>query len=118
MESKNERTQDFLNLITHIDYQKVVCYYVHITLYIDDNFQLSTVALVDSGADMTCIREGLIPRLYFENTSESLVTISRSALNIQYTLSKAHICNKGINISFILVKNLNQAVILGTPFCP
>jgi len=42
----------FINLIDGIIFQK---WYVKITLIINAEFQITTVALIDSGADMTCI---------------------------------------------------------------
>lgn len=64
---------------------------------------------------MNCIQEGLIPKKYYE---KSLSTANNAKMKIQYKLSKAHICNKGICFKnvFILVKYLNEPAILGTPF--
>ncbi|XLT03149.1 hypothetical protein HN51_052500, partial [Arachis hypogaea] len=44
---------------------------VHIRIVVKD-FVLETIALFDSGADSNCIKEGLIPTKYFENTTERL----------------------------------------------
>ena len=53
-----------------------------------------------------------------KKTTQNLNATNGSQLDIRYKIPTAHICNKGICISttFILVKNLNQPVILGTPF--
>ena len=76
------------------------------------------MALFDTGADSNCILEGLIPTKFFEKTSEKQSTKSGSKLKINYKLSNAIIENQGlrINTNFLLVKNLKNKVILGTPF--
>uniref|UniRef100_A0A0R0I5I2 Peptidase A2 domain-containing protein n=1 Tax=Glycine max TaxID=3847 RepID=A0A0R0I5I2_SOYBN len=77
-----------------------------------------TMALFDTGADSNCILEGLIPTKFFEKTSEKLSTANGSKLKINFKLSNAIIENQGlkINTNFLLVKNLKNEVILGTPF--
>ena len=64
--------------------------------------------MIDSGADMNCIQEGLIPSKYFKNSIEKLV----SALN------NAHVCHGNVcfKIPFVLIKNMTDKVILGLPF--
>jgi hypothetical protein len=44
----------FINLIDKIILKK---WCVEVTLIINDEFQITTVALIDSGADMNCIQE-------------------------------------------------------------
>ena len=75
------------------------------------------IALVDSGADMNCIQEGLIPTKYFHKTTQSLTSASCNSLYIQYKLPIVLICNQGLCLptSFVLIKNMSQALILGTP---
>ncbi|KAA0052109.1 Enzymatic polyprotein [Cucumis melo var. makuwa] len=82
------------------------------------DFQLETLALIDSGADQNVIQEGLVPSKYFEKTKESLSRASGNPLNIQFKLSRVHICKGDVCLvnTFILVKNLNEGIILGTPF--
>ena len=89
---------------------------VKVTLVIGEEFKLETIALLDSGADSNCIQEGLIPTKYFEKIREKLNAANGSKLKIKYKLSDAYICNQEICLktSFILVKNLNQSMILGT----
>ena len=55
--------QQFVSTIDQINFQK---WYIHITLKIKDNFEFNTIALLDSGADQNCIKEGLIPSIYYE----------------------------------------------------
>jgi len=78
----------------------------------------NTIALIDSGADVNCIQEGLIPTQYYEKTLEKVTSANGSKMNIQYKLSNAKICKGKIcyNTSFVLIKNMNACMILGTPF--
>ena len=92
-------------------------FFINIKIRIKD-FVLETVGLFDTGADSKCIQEGLIPTKYFEKTSEQLSTASGSKLRINFKLSEAVIENQNLRIktSFLLVKDLSNGVILGTPF--
>ena len=57
LEFNNIMSQDFLNLIDRIIFQK---WYTKITIKIDREYEFTTIALVDSGADTNCIQEGII----------------------------------------------------------
>jgi hypothetical protein len=98
-------------------YQK---WYIQITLIINQEYTINDImALVDSGADINCIQEGLIPDQYFEKTIQSLTSAGGNRLNIQNKISNVLIKNKDdvfLSADFLLVKNLQQQVILGTPF--
>jgi hypothetical protein len=74
--------------------------------------------LLDSGADSNCIKKGLIPTKYYENTTEGLSQASGTSLNIEFRLPNAHVCRDGIYIqtTFVLVKNITNKVILENPF--
>uniref|UniRef100_A0A7N0SWM3 CCHC-type domain-containing protein n=1 Tax=Kalanchoe fedtschenkoi TaxID=63787 RepID=A0A7N0SWM3_KALFE len=76
------------------------------------------IALIDSGADVSVIQEGLIPTKYFEKTTHSLRHAGGEKLQIDFKIPKAYICNNKVCIpeSFLLVKNITNQVILGTPF--
>uniref|UniRef100_A0A0A0LU92 Peptidase A2 domain-containing protein n=1 Tax=Cucumis sativus TaxID=3659 RepID=A0A0A0LU92_CUCSA len=82
------------------------------------DFQLETLTLFDSGADQNVIQEGLVPSKYFEKTKESLTGAGGNPLNIEFKLSKVHICKDNVCLvnTFIPVKNLNEGIILGTSF--
>ncbi|KAH1188242.1 hypothetical protein GmHk_U059792 [Glycine max] len=115
-ENQPENLEDdmFMGLINKIKIQK---FYINIKIIIND-FILETMALFGTGADSNCILEGLIPTKFFEKTSEKLSTTNGSKLKINFKLSNAIIENQGlrINTNFLLVKNLKNEVILGTPF--
>ncbi|GAV91765.1 Peptidase_A3 domain-containing protein, partial [Cephalotus follicularis] len=92
--------------------------HINITITIQDSFKLQTTARIDSGAQMNCIQEGLIPTKYFEKTKQRLSTANGENLRVKFKISDVHIGNEGICIkqSFILVKDLDIGIILGQPF--
>jgi aspartate carbamoyltransferase regulatory subunit len=50
---------DFLNVLTQISSKK---YLIKITLVFSDDFKLDTIALFDTGADLNCIKKGVVPK--------------------------------------------------------
>ncbi|KAL0012259.1 hypothetical protein SO802_007367 [Lithocarpus litseifolius] len=74
--------------------------------------------MIDSGADMNCIQEGLIPSKYFEKSTERLVSANGSQMRIKYELNNTHVCHDNVcfKIPSVLVKNMHDKVILGLPF--
>ena len=58
LEKDAHNRQNFLSLIDRVIFQK---WHTEITLVINKEFSLTEVALIDSGVDMNCIQEGLIP---------------------------------------------------------
>ncbi|XP_043812190.1 uncharacterized protein LOC110608268 isoform X1 [Manihot esculenta] len=115
VETDTEEEQPLkFNDITRIKYQK---WYVKINLTIKD-FTLETIAMLDSGADMNCIDQGIIPSKYFHKTKQTLSAANSTKVKIDYKIPSAHICNNGIcfKTSFMLIKNLNTQIILGNPF--
>ena len=93
-------------------------WYTKITLKINPDYQSTYIALIDSGADLNYIQEGLIPTVYFVKTFQRLSTASNDPLKVQYKIPQGHICKNGICIktSFLLVKNISHQIVLGTPF--
>ena len=111
----NEELETFVHSMTIVQKQR---WYTKITLKINPDYQASFIALIDSGADLNCIQEGLIPNVYFVKTSQRLSTASNDLLKVQYKIPQGHICKKSICIktSFLLVKNISHQIVLGTPF--
>lgn len=101
-----------INMIDRIITQK---WYVKIYILIDDEFSVTTEALIDSGADLNCLAECLVPSKYYSKTAQMLSTTDGTHLNIDYKLSNAVVCNNGVcfETPFLLVKNMAQAAILG-----
>ncbi|XP_059627741.1 uncharacterized protein LOC132270583 [Cornus florida] len=114
-ENPTKDNETYINLLTQITFQK---WHVNLKIVINKDYTIHTVALIYSSADLNCINEGLVPTKYFEKTKERLQGANGSRLTVQYKLTKAHVCNQGLCIKtpFILVKDLNTPVILGTPF--
>ncbi|GAV79402.1 hypothetical protein CFOL_v3_22867, partial [Cephalotus follicularis] len=91
---------------------------INIVIVIQDSFKFQTITLVDSGAQMNCIQEGLILTKFFEKTKQRLYTANSENLSVKFKISDIHICNDDICIkqTFILVKDLDIGIILGQPF--
>ena len=55
---------------------------------------------------------------YFEKSTERLNSANGSQMIIKYEINNAHACKDKVcfKTSFVLVKNLNDKVILGLPF--
>ncbi|GAV83855.1 hypothetical protein CFOL_v3_27300, partial [Cephalotus follicularis] len=114
-ENQEETSTKFIILIERITYQK---WHINIIIVIQDSFKLQTIALIDSGAQMNCIQEGLVPTKYFEKTKQRLSTTNGENLSAKFKIPDVHICNDGICIkqTFILVKDLDIGIFLGQPF--
>ncbi|KAG2716174.1 hypothetical protein I3760_03G111600 [Carya illinoinensis] len=89
-----------------------------VEIIVNHEYRFSAVALIDSGADLNCIREGLVPTSYFEKSEENLFLANGSKMKIRYELNTAHVCQDNVcfKIPSVLVKNLTHDVILGMPF--
>ena len=62
----SEELETFVNSMTVVQKQR---WYIKITLKINPDFLSTFIALIDSGADLNCIKEGLIPTVYFVKMS-------------------------------------------------
>jgi len=94
-------------------------WYAKITIIVAKDYSFDAIALIDSGSDMNCIQEGLIPSKYFEKSTERLNSASGDSLHIKYELNKAYVCQNDVcfPIPSVLVKNMkSDKVILGNPF--
>ena len=67
---------------------------------------------------MNCIQEGLIHVKYYEKTGQELYAANKGKLEIELKLQNVHICqnNYYFRTQFILVQNMTEPLILGTPF--
>ncbi|KAL4193797.1 hypothetical protein AMTRI_Chr06g201140 [Amborella trichopoda] len=104
-----------VNVIDKIVIQK---WFIQVKIIVAKDYSFETSALIDFGADLNCINEGLVPSKYFDKTTQILNTADGSRLFIKYKLSNASVCNnyQCLDTPFIMVKGLSQAVILGVPF--
>nr|KJB23562.1 hypothetical protein B456_004G105400 [Gossypium raimondii] len=87
-----ENTEEYMMILTEVSIQR---YLIKINIVINNEFQLETIALFDTGADQNCIREGIIPTKYYNKTSESLKVAYGKKLKTTYKIPNAEISNKG-----------------------
>ena len=104
-------------VLSLLDKIRIRKWYSKVTIVIED-FHLETIALIDSGADLNCIQEGLIPTKYFHKSTETLSAANQSPMKLKYEIPKAHVCQQNIcfKTPFVLIKNISDPVILGLPF--
>ena len=74
--------------------------------------------LMELEVDMNCIQERLILSQYYEKIGEELFAANKEKLDIEYKLQNVHICqnNYCFRTQFVLVQNMIEPLILGTPF--
>ncbi|KAH9777048.1 hypothetical protein KPL71_006899 [Citrus sinensis] len=70
---------DFLFVLKQITTRK---YLIKITLIFSDNFAMDAIALFDTGADLNCIREDIVPKRFHEKTNERLSAANNSKLRV------------------------------------
>ena len=114
-ESSQQSQQAQLALVNKIIPPK---WFTKVKIVVSLDYHFTVIAMIDSGADMNCIQEGLIPSKYFEKSTERLVSANSSQMKIKYELNKAHVCHANVyfKIPSVLVKNMTDKVILGLPF--
>ena len=97
-----------------INFQK---WHSKVRIVISKDFEFEVIALIDSGADLNYIQEGIIPSKYFRKTRERLTSASGGKMQIEFKIPKAHVCqdNTCFKTTFVLVKNMTDRVILGNP---
>ena len=93
-------------------------WFTKVKIIVSHDYHFTVIAMIDSGADMNCIQEGLIPSKYFEKSTERLVFADGSQMKIKYELNNAHVCHDNVcfKILSVLVKNMTDKVILGLLF--
>ena len=93
-------------------------WFTKVKIVVSHDYHFTVISMIDSGADMNCIQEGLIPSKYFEKSTERLVSANGSQMKIKYELNSAHVCHDNVcfKIPSVLVKNMTDKVILGLPF--
>lgn len=104
---------NFLFVLKQITMRK---YLIKITLNFCKDFEIDTIALFDTGADLNCIKEDLVPKKFHEKTNERLSAANNSKLKIMSKVD-ASIHNNDFEFrnSFLLTNDIHHAVILGTP---
>ena len=76
------------------------------------------LTLIDSGANMNWIQEGIVPSKYYEKSTEKLFSANGTQMKIKYEINTAHVCHENVcfKIPSVLVKNMTDKVILDIPF--
>ena len=112
---QEESSEKFLETINRINFQK---WHSKVRIVISKDFEFEVIALIDLGADLNYIQEGIIPSKYFKKTRERLTSASGGKMQIEFKIPKAHVCqdNTCFKTTFVLVKNMIDRVILGNPF--
>jgi hypothetical protein len=112
--NKSDDEVRYCNLLNKI---MPVIWHTNVKLIIKDH-EIEVIVLVDTGADLNCIQEDLILTKYFEKSTERLNSANGSKMHIKYEINNAHVCKDKVcfKTSFVLVKNLNDKVILRLPF--
>ena len=59
-------------------------------MVVHKEFSLTVIPLVNSGDDMNCIQEGLIPSKYYESTTDRLTQANGDRLKISNKLTKEY----------------------------
>jgi len=83
-----------------------------------EDMTVNAIALIDSGANLNCIKGGIVPTKYCERTNEHLASANGEPLSISYKLNKGYIQNDGycFKNTFLIVNNITNDIILKTPF--
>ena len=104
-----------LNLVNKVLPPK---WFTKVKIVVSHDYHFTVTAMIDSGADMNCIQEGLIPSKYFEKSTERLVSANGTQMKIKYELNNAHVCHGNVcfKIPSILVKTMTDKVIIGLSF--
>ena len=68
-------------------------WFTKVKIVVSHDYHFNFIAMIDSdsGVDMNCIQEGLIPSKYFEKSTERLVFTNGTQMKIKYELNNAHV---------------------------
>ena len=79
-----EPSQDlFLDTISRVNFHK---WHSQVRIVISKEFEFEVIALIDSGADLNCIQEGIIPPRYFRKSKEKLASASGGRMQIEHDI--------------------------------
>ena len=104
-----------LNLVNKVLPPK---WFTKVKIVVSHDYHFTVIVMIDSGADMNYIQEGLIPSKYFKKSIERLVSTNGTQMKIKFELNNTNVCHDHVcfKIFSILVKNMTDKVILGLPF--
>ena len=78
-----------METISRINFQK---WHSKVRIVISKDFEFEVIALIDSGADLNYIQEGIIPSKFFKKTKERLTSASGRKMQIEFKIPNAHVC--------------------------
>ena len=82
-----EPSQDlFLDTISRVNFHK---WHSQVRIVISREFDFEVIALIDSGADLNCIQEGIIPSKYFKKSREKLTSANGGRMQIEFDIPQA-----------------------------
>ena len=96
--------EKFLETINKINFQK---WHSKVRIVISKDFEFEVIALIDSGADLNCIQEGIIPSKFFKKTKERLTSASgrKCRLNSRFPkptcVKTTHVLKQHLSLSRI-----------------
>ncbi len=83
------------------------------TQLIENQFRLTAIVLIDSGTYRNCIKEGIVPYQYLNQSFGSITVVNKETLLIRFKPTYVDVCNKEICIrQHFIVLNMNQEIIL------
>jgi regulator of replication initiation timing len=117
-ESSNNLISNNVKIISLINKVCPPKLYAKIHIVVAQDYAFDVITLINSGADLNCIQEWLIPSKYFEKSTHKLNSATGTKLQINYELNDVHVCQDNVyfHIPYVLVKNMTDKVILGIPF--
>jgi len=71
-------------------------WFTKVKIVASQDYHFTIIAMIDSGADMNCIQERLIPSKYFEKSTEILVFANGTQMKIKFELKNAHVCHGNV----------------------
>ena len=77
-------------------------WFTKVKIVVSHDYHFTVIVMIDSGANMNYIQEGLIPSKYFEKSTERLVSVKGSQMKIKYELNNAHVCHDNSVSRFLL----------------
>ena len=89
-----------------------------IKIVVCHEYEFNVIVMIDFGADMNCIQEGITPSKYYEKSIEKLFSANGTQMKIKYEWNNAHVHHDSVcfKIPFVLLKKMTDKVIFGIPF--
>ena len=91
--SGNASTDNKLNLINKLLSPK---WFSKVKIVVCHEYEFNVIAMIDSGVDMNCIQEGMIPSKYYEKSTEKLFSANGTQMKIKFELNNAHVCHENV----------------------